>query len=40
MTDSVELARYTPVRPLPVHEVARAMHEYQQGIAAVVDASD
>jgi hypothetical protein len=32
--------RLEPLRPLPVNDVARAMQEYQQGLHAIVDASD
>jgi hypothetical protein len=34
------IGRLEPLRPLPVNDVARAMQEYQQGLHAIVDASD
>lgn len=36
----LELSRLEPLRPLPVHEVKRAMTEYQEGLAAVLAEQD
>lgn len=40
MTAVVPSNRLEPVRPMPVHEVTRAMKEYQDGLAAILFDSD
>lgn len=37
---SLEISRLEPLRPLPVHDVKRAMNEYQEGLAAILVHSD
>ena len=38
--DRPAIGRLEPLRPLPVHEVNRAMAEYQEGLHAILDATD